>query len=673
MAYKEYLLYPNAYEDVASSYNSLFSTTHRAIKSQHVIRKASLDEVNVPSNTDILGVRLFVEDPPNMNIENFRIGLAHTTKEVHNREEGFIPDSEYTFVSLTPVLDYTQIQPDSAVEFIFDQPFQWNGIDNLSVYIARERTAGSYVTSGGRMYRKQSSNENMIVFGYTSSLSSTESYPYPNISPTETGPYVPKMAFLTEDITPSDFEIVPVPIETISSISALVGTYEDLGQVELFPNPIENSSTFQGKLSEDITNGIVPVQIVTTSEISTPSLLKVKYFKAESIENYSELSSSIGIFQAEDFIIIRDYQNNSFITKMYNILDPVIYEQINERYEFTFQTVADGNLHYLANKNNMVEIENNYFRISRIKKQRGLNGSFVDVAAEHISYELNTEIELESISGTPYSIITTLLSGTRFKLGRLDFTSTPIEYKPKEKTRRGLLLELANYLGGELLFGKFEIHLLTRRGNNKGLSFEVGENIIGITADIDFTEEGRSAYEVDVLDLAHLPEYQHLATARLGDDISISDPQLQIADNLRVISHEYDPFNKALPKIQLGHIIRDLSDYVKDLEEEDGIDGEEISFDEYMFEFGKGELLPEQMNFAFKSEYDEVLSITTGIIGEKTTSGTTLIANPILNTETNKYSGVSVMPYGQVPEGLQISIQAVCFNAAKEDTEGVVA
>lgn len=58
---------------------------------------------------------------------------------------------------------------------------------------------------------------------------------------------------------------------------------------------------------------------------------------------------------------------------------------------------------------------------------------------------------------------------------------------------------------------------MSKRGENNGLEFKLGDNLIGVTEEIDTTgDEPRHALEVDVLDLARIEGYEYLATVGLG-------------------------------------------------------------------------------------------------------------------------------------------------------------
>jgi hypothetical protein len=704
------------YQGASEKYETdgvVFNSNNSVIKSQNIIRSDWMAAAGISPNVNIWGIKLYIGDLPLTDLKNFRIGLAHTTKTSHSRSDGFIPDADYSMLHHSEIIPVADLTANSEIEFMFDAPFQWDGAQNLSLYLARE--VDSPADGGSMLLSRPVNFTNFYVYGVSDDPALT--YPYSSLLVSGNEYYHPKLKMLIEakpitytNITPdaiynySSFyawadtyqeakktELNLDPINHSSTFEAIIGTYQ--AKINLNLDPINSTSSFKAKVTPDNYEGVdlsldpisssssmaasawpvvysSPEEIQGTGEMAA-SAQPARYAYPDAAESKAEVTATIGIYQAEDFIILRDYETNVFVTKLYNVFDPLVYEEINDKFELTFTSVADGNLKYLMNSSNMIEIENNYFRMARYKPKRSLSGTTIDVVAEHVSYELNTDKPFENIEAAPRSIMQSLIGGTRFTIGNVEFFN-PFYFEPKADTIRGCLIEMADYLGGELVWNKFSISLIQKRGQQNGIEFKLGENIVGVTADVDLTGGQGPAYEVDVLDLAHLPEYQSLAQVQLGDEVSLEDPDLLIKEKLRVVSHERNPFNKVVPKIQIGNVIRDFIEYVREEVEEKEEDPEGNNSDIYMFEFGKGDLVPMEMRFKFKSEYDDVLSVTTGLIGGESTTGTTLVTDPYKNSETGKFAGVKLMAYGDIPEGAQVSIQAVCFTAATE-TAAIIA
>lgn len=255
-----------------------------------------------------------------------------------------------------------------------------------------------------------------------------------------------------------------------------------------------------------------------------------------------------------------------------NVINPLISEQINAHYTFSFDAVFDDETKYIG-VTDIIEVDNDYFQIAKIVKQRGTSVS-MSVSCEHVSYKLLDKkkypMPFEDIEDTPGNIMSALLENTDFTVGTVEIDSSIYYIKPNSDNIRGTLIELANLVGGELVWNKFTVSLVKQRGQYKGLEFKLGENLIGVTEEIDNTgEEPRYALEVDVLDLARLPGYEYLKTVELGDTVRTYDPELVVDSTLRIVSRDYNPFQKVNPRVQIGNVIRDYTDYSKEKEPEE--------------------------------------------------------------------------------------------------------
>ena len=315
-----------------------------------------------------------------------------------------------------------------------------------------------------------------------------------------------------------------------------------------------------------------------------------------------------------------------------NVMNPLISEQINAQYTFSFETLFDGNAKYMNNEN-MIEIENDYFKVNRIVKERGSSVS-MSVNCEHVSYQLikkkDYPLPFEEIEDDPQTIMTTLLENTPFTVGTVEVGGS-YYIKPNSDNIRGALIELANLVGGELVFHQFTISLVSKRGQDNGLEFKLGENLIGVTEEIDTTEdEPRHALEVDVLDLAQIPEYAYLATVGLGDTVRTFDPILEIDETLRIISREYNPFQKINPRVQIGNVIRDITEYMKEIKEEEEEPTEESEVSKYLSEFkiGDVDLLP------------KASEETTAIVNYLKGSAAEVLPSATFEAEESQYTGL---------------------------------
>lgn len=268
-------------------------------------------------------------------------------------------------------------------------------------------------------------------------------------------------------------------------------------------------------------------------------------------------------------IIIRDSTLNE-LTRIQNVINPIISEQVNAHYTFSFDTIVDENMQYLNNKH-IIEVDDDYFRIARVVKSRDTSIMSVTVECEHISYDLldNDEYPMpfEEYEGNVEFMAHELLNGTPFSIGKFEGAGYYF-IKPNSDNIRGTLIELANLIGCELEYDKFTINFLNRRGVVSNQKFKLGENLIGVTEEIDYTGGyPRKALEVDVVDLSQVPGYEYLLTIGLGDTVTTIEPILNINETLRIVSKEYNPFQKINPRVQIGNVLRDITDYLKEEDE----------------------------------------------------------------------------------------------------------
>lgn len=245
--------------------------------------------------------------------------------------------------------------------------------------------------------------------------------------------------------------------------------------------------------------------------------------------------------------------------------EPTLNEEINAAYTFEFEA------HYKAksdfHSNNLVKVEGQYFQIVRAVKSRQ-NTISLSVQCEHVSYELIDEEDgIEEYEDTAQGMLTSILSGTRFTLGSC-INTIPQYYKPSTLEVRQRLIDITHLFGGELIFDNFTVHLVPQRGNNKGLKVELGINLLGVTEEIDYVE-GTTAYEIDLVDLAEISDYElNFSSAEIGDTIEIIDSELGIHTSERILSIQRNPFKPQLPTLTVGDYIRDFTEYIKEEKED---------------------------------------------------------------------------------------------------------
>lgn len=353
------------------------------------------------------------------------------------------------------------------------------------------------------------------------------------------------------------------------------------------------------------------------------------------------------------YIKVLDNDANNELGRVTNIINPLIYEEINTSYEFSFTTIIDESVK-LIKMPNIIEVDNDFFRVSKIVKVRD-SSITVNVDCEHISYQLIDEDDENTFYETEaHEMLASILDGTQFKVGIVEFTPDDIRYyEPSDTSKRKRIIEVAELFGGELIYDKFTISLVKERKESEEVhDLKLGENIKGVTQETDFTvEPPRKAYEIDVLDLAHMPEYSYLNKISLGNYVNVYDPQLKLNEVLRIISYERDPFQMINPSVQIGNIIRDYTDYGK------GGNSSNREDSGYYIET-KTSHITGMTIFSFDKRYSEFVSVTTGLIGNVANNDITVVVDPF--KIEGKYAGAYVMVYGST-KGLEaISLQAIC-------------
>ena len=209
----------------------------------------------------------------------------------------------------------------------------------------------------------------------------------------------------------------------------------------------------------------------------------------------------------------------------------------------------------------------------------------VDVECEHVSYDLlgdeNDPTDTMIVGyyvdvGTPTALMTTLLAGTNFTVGQVDFTALTTLAINEKVSKRGILLQMAEQLGGELKFDKYEISLLTRRGLDNGLGFRYRRNLVSMSRITD--NRNRVAglptvtYDTDVVELEFAVGHGMDDHYELGDTVYLFDDQLDIVNlPARIIKESHNPLQRMKGNVTIsnlaGAFIKDISDTVADLQQ----------------------------------------------------------------------------------------------------------
>lgn len=245
-------------------------------------------------------------------------------------------------------------------------------------------------------------------------------------------------------------------------------------------------------------------------------------------------------------------------------INPNRFEEINGENVLNFEAILDEKVATYLNENSIIELNNDYFDIAYLRKNHNEDGTLtVEVETEHVSYRLNNpEYDKEWFTeiGTPSYILEKILAGTGFTIKTIEFTTTLTYSAQEKKSRRQLLMEFAHLLGGELVFNKFEISIVNRRGNVEPQLFTTGKNI-KIVSKIynkrEIDEEGNPlvAYVCEPILLPNV-------SLSLGDNALLVQKDLGIREDLRVVSYSYNPYDKMEATIELANFISGLEDVI---------------------------------------------------------------------------------------------------------------
>lgn len=245
-------------------------------------------------------------------------------------------------------------------------------------------------------------------------------------------------------------------------------------------------------------------------------------------------------------------------------------ETINGEYKFSFSTVIDedGKSEYLTD-GYLAEVEEQLFNIVHHRRTRAGDGStLIAIECEQVSYDLLLpEFAWEDgfvNAGTPEQLLDMALAGTGFTIGMVELSEIiSVDLAEENISTRAILLEIAAQSGGELLFDRYSISLLVRRGALRGVRYQLGKNLRGIVKDVDTRSGERvTAYEVDVIELNSLPEFYGLEYFELGDTVWISDQELGIDEQQRIVGYSYSPRRRINSKVTISNAITGIKDAV---------------------------------------------------------------------------------------------------------------
>jgi len=254
----------------------------------------------------------------------------------------------------------------------------------------------------------------------------------------------------------------------------------------------------------------------------------------------------------------------------------VIKRVVNGEFTFNFSAYEKELKSEYFDPENTIVIDGQTFDIKYIEQIHGDDVKYA-IQCEHVNYRMEDGEEnlykTYVYSGTPTQILTNILTGTEFSVGTIDFTDSITITVNAEITRKSLIYQLANTLGGELEYGDsgFTINILDTIGNDNGFQIRFGKNLKGLTKIIDTRGELKTYYSVDMVELKNSNEYieqqlQGLEVVGVGDTIRIIDSVVGIDVENRILSIEYNPIFAINTKLEIANTIELIVDKIREIE-----------------------------------------------------------------------------------------------------------
>lgn len=236
------------------------------------------------------------------------------------------------------------------------------------------------------------------------------------------------------------------------------------------------------------------------------------------------------------------------------------HEAINSDNALSFEMYLTSDNKNWINDSNVIGLGGDYYDIAHYRTGANQKGELTaSVDCEHISYRLNNpefDEDYFTATGTPTEILTAILSGTGFTVGTVAFTGSHTYSAQEKKSRRAILVQFTEYLGGELLFTGLTVSILAQRGSSTAKNLTSGRNITIISKDVDKTQRDElgnpiTAYECDLIEPIPLA---------LGDVVTLDYDTLGINITLRIVSITTDPYNSENISFSVANIVPTIED-----------------------------------------------------------------------------------------------------------------
>ncbi len=208
-----------------------------------------------------------------------------------------------------------------------------------------------------------------------------------------------------------------------------------------------------------------------------------------------------------------------------------------------------------------LEVEGLVFYVTELKKNISSGVCYSQFTGEHISYLLNNDeykVEAFDQEGTPTEILATLLLGTPFSVGAVDFTDKVTLRANKEATRRACVMQLIALVGGEIEYYGYTIGIRKHLGSETPIDLMKANLVQDISYSYNVTEETTS-YSLSL--------YQKSGLS-LGDELTIKFDQLGINTTSRIVGWDWNPFDFSDVSITVGQYLPTINDSLYEIQSE---------------------------------------------------------------------------------------------------------
>ena len=253
----------------------------------------------------------------------------------------------------------------------------------------------------------------------------------------------------------------------------------------------------------------------------------------------------------------------------------IIKRVVNGEFTFSFEAYEKAlKSEYFLEENTLL-VDGQVFDIKYVEQKHSSDIRY-SMQCEHVSYRMEDGEDNQYASyvyiGTPREILTDILSGTEFMVGVVDFTEEMAVTVNNKITRKKLIAELVNLLGGEIGYSTlgFTIDIRDTIGQDNGFQARFGKNLKRIKKTIDRRGELKTQYQIDLVRLKNSNEYiqkglQGLETLGVGDSIRIIDELLNLDIVNRVVSIEYNPIFEINTKLEIASTLATLATEISNI------------------------------------------------------------------------------------------------------------